>query len=108
MGLFADNFVPTVTDFFYTQVYFSWVQHVNRLSQGEPKGHVQICLHSFLFSQLSVLYLSKKSLNLSTFIVPFSALQLQYASQFLFLPGFTLKGTNILTDSNSCYGKKSS
>lgn len=61
-----------------------------------------------LFSQLSMTYLSKKPLNLTTFIVLFPALELQSAFQSLFPPGFTFKGTSMLTVSNSCYGKKSS
>jgi len=51
-------------------------------------------------------YLSKKHLNLTTFIVSFSALEPQSASQSLSPPGFTFKGTSMLTVSNSCYGKK--
>lgn len=61
-----------------------------------------------LFVQLSMTYLSNKPLNLTTFIVCVSALELQSASQSLFSPGFTCKGTSMLTVSNSCYGKKSS
>lgn len=61
-----------------------------------------------LFSQLLMTYLSKKPLNLATFIVFFPALELQSAFQFLFPPGFTFKGTIMLTVSNSCYIKKSS
>ena len=70
-------------------------------------SHASLCTRFSLFSQLSVIYLSKKPLDLTTFIVYFSERQLQSALS-LSPPGFTFKGMGMLTDSNSCYGKKPS
>lgn len=70
-------------------------------------SHASLCTRFSLFSQLSVIYLSKKPLDLTTFIVHFSERQLQSALS-LSPPGFTFKGMGMLTDSNSCYGKKPS